>query len=529
MIQPFASGFYDGDRYVSFWGENCVERMVTFLASIDETLLIYIHNGGRFDLFYFLKHIQQREMRIINNRIVQCWIGKHEVRDSYAIIPMSLEAANQKTKIDYGKFTEDRRDRHRQEILDYLGDDCKYLYTLVKLFYEEFGDNLTIGGTALKQLKSFHKFATGDRAYDETLRKQYYYGGRVQCFGAGVEPGPWKVYDVNSMYPKAMRDYLHPVGNDVDVLDEITDETCFLAVRGMSHGAFPQRNKKGSLDFPHAEGLYFVSIHEYRVAIANGAFELVDIAETLNWKQRSTFDEFVDHYYNARLAAKAAKDKIHDTFYKLILNSSYGKFAQNPDNYKDWYLTSVTGKPPDWHECDENCDYECKYRWTPSFIFADDYIIWERPISMHNFYNIATGASITGAARSILLDGLHKAIEPIYCDTDSIICRDLPGVAIGETELGAWKLECEAEECAIAGKKLYALYNPSKEDHVCTDACDKVCKVYCPKKAHKGGRLTAQQVKAIAEGSTVTSYNMAPTFKWDGSHSFIKRNLKRTV
>jgi hypothetical protein len=58
-----------------------------------------------------------------------------------------------------------------------------------------------------------------------------------------------------------------------------------------------------------------------------------------------------------------------------------------------------------------------------------DFCIWERPSPRRGgFYNIATAASITGAARANLLRNLSLSDRPIYCDTDSIICEDFSGI-----------------------------------------------------------------------------------------------------
>jgi hypothetical protein len=51
--------------------------------------------------------------------------------------------------------------------------------------------------------------------------------------------------------------------------------------------------------------------------------------------------------------------------------------------------------------------------------------------------------------------------RPIYCDTDSIICEAFGG-NLHDTELGGWKIEAEGDYAAIAGKKLYAVFDNGK-------------------------------------------------------------------
>jgi len=510
MIHPFVAGFYDGSHFKAFWSDDCITQIITFLESYPKPLIIYAHNGGRFDYFYFLKHIR-RDLRIVNGRIIQAWLDKHELRDSYAIMPFALETYK-KTPIDYNKFKQPVRERYRTEIISYLKDDCLDLHTLCTEFSKEFGNALTIGGASMRQLKKFHTFDCGNDVYDARFRKDFYFGGRNQVFKSGIIPGPIKVYDVNSMYPYVMRDYLHPVSIGITLRQTITKNTAFVSVKGRNNGAFPVRSKDNSLDFTQTSGVFHTTIHEFNAAIETRTFIPDKIILTFNFERRESFDSFVSHFYDARTKAKKDGDKIRTIFYKFVMNSAYGKFAQNPENYADWYITPIGEFPESYHLCEKSCTEPCRKRWTPSFM-CDDYIIWERPLKELNYFNIATGASITGAARAVLLRGLSHATQPYYVDTDSIICRELRGLPLSETDLGAWKLEATGTSAAICGKKLYAIFDTNGE---------------CIKKAHKGARLEGKDILKIARGATVESCNPVPRFKLDGSYSFTKRAIKST-
>lgn len=518
MIQPFLAGFYDGSTFTSFWGDDCIARIVAFLKASETEYCIYAHNGGRFDFFYFLPYLHH-DLRIVNSRVIQATLAQHELRDSYAIMPFPL-ATYKKTEIDYAKFKRESRERHRTEITSYLKDDCTDLHELCVRYREEFGDVLTIGAASMRELKKHHKFKCGSQEYDEQLRGLYYYGGRNQVFKSGIIRQPVNIYDVNSMYPKVMRDYLHPVSTGIYLSTSIDDRTCFLSVEGYNHGAFPTRQKDGSLDFTVTRGTFHVTIHEYNAAIETGTFKTTRIHKCLGYSDRQSFAEFVTHFYDARNTAKEKGDKILSIFYKFVLNSAYGKFAQNPENYSEFHITEIGDLPRNWHECEKSCPATCKQVWSPSFM-CDNYIIWQRPVQEHNYYNVATGASITGAARAYLLKGLSHAVDPCYCDTDSIICSSLSGVPLSETELGAWKLEASGDIAAICGKKLYAVYQ-SKNGKL-TDPSEQ-----CIKKAHKGARLTGRDIWRIAQGDSIEYHNPVPAFKWDGTHTFTSRTIRQT-
>jgi hypothetical protein len=517
VVQPFLGGYFDGSKVVSFWSEDCIQRLVDDLGKSDP-LTIYVHNGGRFDFFYFLKYFST-SLRIVNGRIIQARLGKHEFRDSYAILPFPL-ADYDKDSIDYKKFHADVRETHKEEIMRYFRRDLTSLYELVTAFHEEFGDKLTIGGASMKQLKLRHTYKKGSADYDAKFRVPFYYGGRVQVFRAGITHGQVQVYDVNSMYPFVMQSFLHPIGTTYSVNRDIVSDTVFVVTTGLSYGAFPIRTKEGGLDFPSQSGTYTVTRHEFEAAIETGTFKPSRIVKTYGWKERGTFDDFVSHFYDARKKAADEGDKIRKIFYKYVLNSAYGKFAQNPENYCDWYITLVGERPPEWHECSKSCDSECSKSWTPTYLHSD-YIVWKRPLQTKSlsWYNIATGASITGAARSILLRGLSNAETPLYCDTDSIICRSLPCASGGSESLGGWKLEAIGRMVAIAGKKMYSVFdreNPDSEDHVVKKAC-------------KGVKLSGLNIKSIAEGAEIVYNNPVPAFRWDGTARFTSRKVRRTA
>lgn len=549
MVRPFLGGYYDGEKIVSFWGEDCIEKMIASLEAENEPYVIYVHNGGRFDFFYFVKHFRS-SMRIVNGRIIQAATGKHEWRDSFAIMPFPL-ADYDKDQIDYEKFRAEVREQHREEIMRYFRKDLTSLHELVTAFHAEFGDKLTIGSASMKQIKLRHKFSTGSTEYDAKFRKNFYYGGRNQVFQSGVIKTKIKIEDVNSMYPYVMKSYLHPIGVGHSVSNRIERDTVFVVTEGKNYGAFPTREKDGSLNFTREYGIFHTTIHEYNAALDTGCFKPRRIIKTYGWANRGTFEEFVSHFYNERAAAKLAGNKIRTIFYKYVLNSGYGKFAQNPDNYFDWYITPLGETPPD--QCDCECHYQvtnsckcefseshgastCVQFWTPNYRH-DDYLIWQRPLQTKSlsWYNVATGASITGAARAVLLRGIHGATNPLYCDTDSIICSDLARVRMDDSELGAWKLEGTGRLAAIAGKKLYAVFdreNPKepnpKKPHECNhkDAPCPICGLV--KKAHKGARLTGLQILRIAQGEEIDSCNPVPAFKWDGTYTFTKRTIRAT-
>lgn len=499
--RPFAAGFYDGSRYLQFWGDDCAEQLVAFLATESESFLIYAHNGGKFDFFFLLDHLCD-PIKIINSRITKAGILHHELRDSFAIIPVPL-AAYQKIEIDYDKFTRKNRANHREEILAYLKSDCLYLFELVSAFVERFGPKLTIGATAIEKLREICPFPMGTKEHDAKFRP-HYFGGRVEFMKRGILYGDWKVYDVNSMYPYAMREFDHPNGqfyaspkNPVILSDGrlkgFGDWMYFAAVEGVNYGAFPIR-KVGKLDFREKSGLFFVTSHEMRVAMQYGLFKIDRVHYAWVPQQTRNFADYVDTYVAEKIAAKRSGNKIAEMFSKFLLNSAYGKTAQNPENYFDYKIHRY-GEP-------------LESGWVFDTEIADGVFLMKKLSENPRYFDVAIGASITGAARSVLLEALHVARNPIYCDTDSVICEDLP-LELSDTALGAWKLEGEGDRIAIAGKKLYALHSNGE----------------LVKMAAKGVRISDAEIFDLCRGKSATWKNAAPTFSLKNPPKFLTRTI----
>jgi len=204
------------------------------------------------------------------------------------------------------------------------------------------------------------------------------------------------------------------------------------------------------------------------------------------------------------MEAQAAGDEVKKLFYKLVMNSAYGKFAQSSENYCEYRLTDQT-------EDLRGQGWELHSLVGSSKRATESWMIWSKPSLDDTMYNVATGCSITGAVRATLLKGISQARRPIYCDTDSLICEDLP-VETGK-ELGQWKLEAECDLAAIAGKKLYALFQNG----------DVV------KQANKGVNISAADIVKVCQGEEIECIRDAPSYKLDGSCAFMDRVVRMTA
>lgn len=515
--QPFLWGFWDGEHYKEF--ADAID-LIAFLY--DKAIIVYAHNGGKFDYHFLLDYIDPyTEITIINGRIAKFKIGECEFRDSYNIIPTSLSTFK-KDEIDYQIFEHNKRNipENWKKIKDYLMMDCKYLYEYVMAFIDRFGMNLTQAGTAMKVWQKISgREAPNDRyGINYKLFSPYYYGGRCQAFEFGLIQGPLKMVDIRSAYPYAMLSK-HPISldyqevkiHDIYDLAEADRGPSLHQVVCVAHGCFPFRGDDGSLYFPNddVERLYYVTGWELLAAYDTGTVERAFYHKSFVFEETIDFSEYILHFFEERKQAKARGDKAGDIFSKLLMNSLYGKFGSCPDEYRNYMIV----EPSIFDEHGQIGSDDGGEPWD----FGGEFGPWalaERPLSEdeQRFYNVATAASITGYVRAYLWRAICLCGGVAYCDTDSIVARDVSALRIGDN-LGDWSLDDEFSDGAIAGRKLYAFKSDLSGYH---------------KIASKGVRLSAEQIYKIAQGATVTYEPMAPVFSVHKGPHFLSRRVKMT-
>lgn len=513
--KPFLWGLWDCENeiYEEF---TDTKELVDYVSG--QEIIIYAHNGGKFDWHFLTEHIQDFEpLTVIAGRLAKFKIGLAEFRDSYNLIPAPL-SAYQKLEIDYAIFEEGEREKPENMALirEYLRADCVYLGEMVSQFINDYGLNITQASTAMKvwsKMSGNKKPSSSPNYYHEM--SPYYYGGRVECFEKGIIDREFKVIDINSAYPYAMV-HNHPWGmiySTFDKLDHLSDDEItrsFISLTADSAGAFPIRTKTG-LQFPSdGENREFhITGWEYLAARDTGTLRNPKILEVRTYTDFIEFREYVDHFFDMKDRAKKADDKAQYLFAKIFLNSLYGKFASNPENYQE-FMTIPAALLAGAKEMDE---------WLFCKMLNEETAVVNRPLDeeKHRFYDVAVAASITGFVRAYLWRNICQCEGVIYCDTDSIAAEKIDGVALSD-ELGDWDIEARCSYGAVAGKKLYAFqktpgtFNPEKEKEW--------------KTASKGVRLSHSEIVKIAQGETVIDIPEAPTFSLKREVIFTPRKIQ---
>lgn len=536
--QPFAWGAYNGDDYETF--DEAAQVADYFTPRKD---LVYAHNGGKFDYHYLRDYINSDEpVMLINGRLARFRIGETEFRDSLNIFPNTrLADFGVKNEIDYELMEPTARTDPNvaEQISKYLKQDCVGLWDVVTRYRTEYGTKLTQASASMKRWEQMSGLDAPRQTHEQYKRyKPYYYGGRVQCFESGVAATDFKVADINSAYPYAMlRDHMFSpqAMRQKHLPPEPAIYKCLIKLDCTSRGAFPWRDPEtGELFFPDDEAgnrnrmrTYTITGWEFMTALELDLVKNIVIRECHVFGQTVNFKDYIDHFYQLRMAAAAAGDKAGKIFGKYFMNSLYGKFGANCEHYAE-YTIATSDSMETWRE-----KGYLKYKnW------GERALMERKPTPEElsdvegkwRFYNVATAASVTGFVRAHLLRAIHKSAGVIYCDTDSIAARNVSGLEFGSA-LGQWKDEGAFDRYAIAGKKLYAFHVAGESfDYDPKNEKDPTWKI-----ASKGVNFNRlpngpELVSRIAQGEVITFAPESPCYSVTRTEPiFISRDVQRTA
>ena len=289
-----------------------------------------------------------------------------------------------------------------------------------------------------------------------------YYGGRTETFKRGKFSKNLKYYDFNSLYPSVM--VLSKYPNPNTARETYGDLSIIKKYEGMSEVEmicpksikipllpthFHLRNSKGEKTAMNkllfATGLIkgvYTNL-EIRRALELG-YTIKSIKRQLyTLTTCNIFDDFINTLYKLRLKLKSEKNSMQ-LIVKLIMNANYGKYGQK------WEITeNVTTNNFDLKQLMKFDKYE--------FLGKEDNFI--KTTNMKGepkvFSQPMWACYVTAYARLKLHNVLiQKGVDPIYCDTDSIITRKTlkDGDKLGELEL-----ENEIIELKTIKPKMYAM------------------------------------------------------------------------
>lgn len=369
----------------------------------------------------------------------------------------------EKFKIDFSKCTD-------QELSGYCKRDVEILLKTWQQYFAWFIENdlgnfgVTISSQSFNTFR--HRFMPSDifihnRRYVLNLERESYFGGRTECFKLGsFTKDKYYYLDVNSMYPSVMRSGWYPVkylNYDLkctpQVLKFYLQKYCIVArVRINTKNPIVPVRKKLKVIFPVGSFEAVLSTAELKLALRENAIEKV--ISVAIYKREKIFKSFIDFFYAERLKAKQEGNSAYDLFFKIIMNSLYGKFGQQMG---EW---TTIGKcdPKDveyWSEIVSGQSKIYKYRKINGLL--------QRYDSKHEAFNSfpAIASHVTAAARVKMWELMVKAGRGnvYYCDTDSLFVNqagyDNLKPELDKFKLGKLKLVDVTNDLRLFGCKSY--------------------------------------------------------------------------
>jgi hypothetical protein len=391
-------------------------------------------------------------------------------------------------------------------------------------FLRRFPAKLTLASSVFELMKKEFEYNPGRSSanFDSQFRP-FFFGGRVQFWQLGEIKGEHKIIDINSAYPWAMtkKHFFGFSARCVSTMPKENMEQSFFLVECHSEGALPLRSKTGGVSFPHEFNKYYCSGWELKAGMDLGLITKLKILLCYNPVLVKDMKNFAQTLYDRKNKAKHEGDKEEEFFAKIAVNSGYGKLALDVSRFSEVAVTTEGEKPPRWKDRDEKNNEPEKPEWKLSWTDKDRGLsFWKRPSyreGVDKFINVATAASITGCVRAFLLRSMAACKGVVYCDTDSIIARDVSAMSMGD-KLGEWKLELKTKRLFIAGKKLYCATDNS---------IDPKTKETKWKKACKGVNLSPEKIIEVSEGKEIEMTFNAPTFSLFSSPKFVSRKINR--
>lgn len=254
------------------------------------------------------------------------------------------------------------------------------------------------------------------------LERACYYGGRNEAFRLGKIKGKVYYVDIKSAYPAVMRSELFPArlagfafGSERSTLP-LLDRGYGVAAEVLVNTQQPivPRLFDGKLCFPIGTFWAALTGPEIREVLKVG--EIRDVGWSGAWVMEPLFRTFVDELFTLRKAALERGDDCQALFFKILMNSLYGKFGQNGFKWdKDrWEPNQPDGS---WIEYDYPTR-ETRYCRRLSGLTQRK----RRDAESRESVPIIA-AYVTAYQRIVLLNLIRVAgfHETLYCDTDGLL------------------------------------------------------------------------------------------------------------
>lgn len=395
-----------------------------------------------------------------------------------------LKYWNSKDDYDYYLKNEDLTFNMKDYTVKYCLLDSKLVYELGKIHIKNsIGEvkgrkfNLLKANTganiSLKMFTQCFLDVELTQSKTEIIKKERdaYKGGRTEKFkNKFISNGEDRLYyfDINSSYPYSMTKMMPykyiktlVISNKIVNLDNLNIITPYNLYRAKYEYIGDNKNNIPNLLLRDEKSKEIIAINksdEYSyhwgceiIEAVKNNFKII-INEENEYEGRAIFKTYVDHFYNERLRVKKEGNTALSMFYKLLLNSLYGKFGQK--TFTKSCLCRSSAEVYDILEKEDGIligldligdmvmiEYQTKENKEKSIgklVRFSSYIASESRCNLSSF----------------MREVGHENVY--YCDTDSVFTSKRPSESfISSSILGKWKEETETpiiKACFIAPK-----------------------------------------------------------------------------
>lgn len=480
----YAVGVFDGKKSSVWYGSTtkpAIELFITeFIDKINKRVIIYAHNGGKFDtkiLINYLLTVNKRDM--INNylesggRIIELELKNAKgrlikIRDSFNFITSSLDSACKDFKTETKKltdtvehdkininncFTDSKKaidgKTIKQYTEQYLRNDVQCLYEVLlnfnKVINDAYGFNfytcLTNAGISKKVFLT--KYYEDNLYYlndtiDSEIR-EYYYGGRNEVFnmiGEYKENKTLYYVDVTSLYPYMM--HSNKYGTGKMTVTELQPGTTFndtwrglvkCIVRTINKDMVPFHALKynNKLMFVHMDTPteLILTTDDIKYSLDNNLGYEYQFIKLYNYDTEGyIYKELISDLFKMKdEAEKNGNDALRSTA-KTVANSSYGYWGIRY-NDRDMNIINEHKNDDDRNNYLNGILNDQKLKTHERINKYDLYQITDR--MEPNVANIYLAFKICADARrhlyKMMMGVTKKGGKLYYCDTDSMICN----------------------------------------------------------------------------------------------------------
>lgn len=381
--------------------------------------------------------------------------------DSYKKLPFTVDRIGKAFDLQYNKiempegFYQLQRDlvhELSENEIEYIKNDIRVMSLALEILAEQDMLKMTVGSDALNDYKK----RIGEKAFEKYYPilendvdsdiKQAYRGGvtMVKESVRNKEIGIGKTYDVNSMYPFAMRFKKMPYGYPLFFKGKykqyqnydlyIQEIECEFKIKKDHLPTIQIKGQPGRYSpreyLNESKGVTTLHLSNVDLDLFFEHYDVTNITYTKGYMFRSSttlFNEYIDHWVHIKETSIGAMRELA----KLMLNSLYGKFGTK---------TIITNKYP---ILDENNLVKLKIGKTSEI----------KPV-----YS-ATAVFTTAYGRDMLIRTAQANYDRFcYCDTDSIHVtgiEPLNNMKMDPNILGYWDDEGTFSRARFIGAKCY--------------------------------------------------------------------------